>query len=326
MHDTEDVQIFLTGSSSHLLSRELATGLRGRSISYEVFPLSFPEFLRFRGLEYEPYSRSSESRVAAALEDYLDTGGLPEIVLADPALRPRILREYVDLAFYKDLLDRYRLGNSHALRLLLKYCLGQPASLLNVHKLYNDFRSQGLSLTKDTLYRYVDCLEESYLIFPLPVAERSVRKQAVNPRKLHAVDWSLGYPFVPEQGIDVGHKLETAVFLHWRRQRKDLGYFGGEREIDLVLHPDRPQAVINVAFSVTQPQTWDREIGALEAAVVRAPDAERILVVHERPQRAPPASIKLVDAWRYLLGESPERPVRAKRTQPKTARRRSPRR
>lgn len=164
------------------------------------------------------------------------------------------------------------------------------------------------------------------MIFPLRVAERSVRKQAVNPRKLHAVDWSLGYPFVPEKRIDVGHKLETAVFLHWRRQRQDLGYFGGEREIDLVLHPDRPQAVINVAFSVTQPQTWDREIGALEAAVVRAPDAERILIVHERPQRALPKSIQLVDAWRYLLGESPERPVRAQRTQPKTAGRRSPRR
>lgn len=302
LHDTEDVQIFLTGSSSHLLSRELATGLRGRSISYEVFPLSFPEFLRFRGLEHEPYSRSSESRVAAALVDYLDTGGLPEIVLADPDLRQRILREYVDLVFYKDLLDRYRLGNPHALRLLLKHCLGQPASLLNVHKLYNDFRLQGLSLTKDTLYRYVDCLEESYLIFPLPVAERSVRKRAVNPRKLHAVDWALGYPFVPEQRIDVGRKLETAVFLHWRRQRQDLGYFGGEREIDLVVNPERPQVVINVAFSLSQPQTWEREIGALEAAALRAPDAEQILVVHERPQRTPPASIQLVDAWRYLLG------------------------
>ena len=88
LHDTENARLFVTGSSSHFLSRELATGLRGRSISYEVFPLSFAEFLTFRGLEHEPFSRVSESRMAAALGDYLGTGGLPEVVLADESLRP----------------------------------------------------------------------------------------------------------------------------------------------------------------------------------------------------------------------------------------------
>jgi len=100
LHDTQDAQIFLTGSSSHLLARELATSLRGRTISYEVFPLSFAEFLRFRGLQHEPYSATSDSRIAAALNEYLAIGGLPEVVLADPDLRPRILKEYVDLVFY----------------------------------------------------------------------------------------------------------------------------------------------------------------------------------------------------------------------------------
>ena len=93
LHDTENAHIFVTGSSSHLMSRELATGLRGRSVSYEVFPLSFGEFLAFRGVAYEPYSRASESRVAASMEDYLRTGGLPEVVLADESLRQRILKE-----------------------------------------------------------------------------------------------------------------------------------------------------------------------------------------------------------------------------------------
>lgn len=300
--DTENVHIFLTGSSSHLLSREIATGLRGRSISYEVFPLSFAEFLAFRGIVHEPYSRRSESRVAAALMEYLATGGLPEVVLADAALRPRILREYVDLVFYKDLLERYKLTNPQALRLLLKHCLGQPASLLNVHKLYNDFRSQGLVLSKNTLYHYVACLEESYLIFPLPIADRSVRKQAINPKKLHVVDWALGYPFLPETRIDVGRKLETAVFLHWRREREDLGYLGGEREIDLVVGHDRSEALINVALSVTAQSTWEREVGALTWAAARRPRARRLLVAHERSNRAAPAGIEVVEAWRHLLG------------------------
>ena len=188
LDDTGSGSVFVTGSSSQLLTRELATSLRGRSISYEVFPLSFPEFLAFKDLKHERYSRESEARMVGALSEYLAIGGLPEVVLADPALRQRILKEYVDLVFYKDLVERYRVSNPLVLRQLLKYCLGSPASLLNVHKVYNDFRSRGFELSKDTLYRYLGYLEESYIIFPVPIADRSIRKQAINPRKLHPID------------------------------------------------------------------------------------------------------------------------------------------
>ena len=127
-------------------------GLPGRSVSYEVFPLSFDEFLKYRGLEHEPYSRTSESRLASALEEYLKTGGLTEGVLADESLRPRILKEYVDLVFYRDLVERCGVANPQLMRRLFRQGLGHPASLFNVHKLYQDFRSQGLALSKDTLY------------------------------------------------------------------------------------------------------------------------------------------------------------------------------
>jgi uncharacterized protein len=305
LHDTQDAQIFLTGSSSHLLARELATSLRGRTISYEVFPLSFAEFLRFRGLQHEPYSASSESRMAAALNEYLSIGGLPEVVLADADLRPRILKEYIDLVFYKDLVERYKVANPALLRQLLKQCLSQPAALLSPHKMYKAFRTQGYELSKDTLYRYLHYLEESYIVFLLPVSERSVRKQAMNPKKQHPVDWALGYPLVPEPFIDVGHKLETAVYLHWRRQREDLAYVGGEREIDLVVNTDQPELLVNVAAHVDRPDVYEREIGGLEWAAGRIPAAKRILVVQETPARETPKGIEVIEAWRYLL--QPER-------------------
>ncbi len=301
LHDTQDAQIFLTGSSSHLLARELATSLRGRTVSYEVFPLSFAEYLRFRGLQHGPHSASSDSRMAAALNDYLAIGGLPEVVLADPDLRPRILKEYVDLVFYKDLVERYKVANPALLRQLLKQCLSQPASLLSPHKVYKDFRSQGYELSKDTLYRYLHYLEESYIVFLLSVAERSVRKRAMNPKKLHGVDWALGYPLVPEPFINVGHKLETAIYLHWRRQREDLGYLGGEREIDLVVNPEQPELLVNVAHHIDHPRVYEREIGGLEWAAGRMPRAKRILVVQEIPARDLPKGIEVIEAWRYLL-------------------------
>lgn len=310
LHDTEDVHVFVTGSSSHLLSREIATGLRGRSVSFEVFPLSFPEFLAFRGITHVPYSRPSEARMAAALEAYLATGGLPEVVLADGDLRQRILKEYVDLVFYKDLVERYRVGNPLVMRQLLRHCLANPASLFNAHKLYQDLRSQGIALSKDTLYSYVSHLEESFVIFMLTVAERSVRKQASNPKKLHAIDWALALPFVAEPAIDVGRRLESAVFLHWRRTREDLGYFGGDGEVDLVVNRTRPEELINVAYSTSSTATWEREVAGLVRAGARFPGVPRTLVVHELGAHRAPDGIEVVTAWRYLLGDAASDPKR----------------
>jgi predicted AAA+ superfamily ATPase len=109
----------------------------------------------------------------------------------------------------------------------------------------------------------------------------------------------IGGGFAP---IDPGCKLETAVFLHWRRQREDLAYLSADREIDLVVNGERPEALINVALSVSHPAAWEREIAALEWASAKAPRASRVLVVHEDAARRPPAGIKIVEAWRYLLG------------------------
>jgi len=300
LHDTRVGGIFLTGSSSHLLAREIATGLRGRCLSYEVFPLSFAEYLAFRGLVPERYSAPAEAAAAAALDDYLETGGLPEVVLAEPALRPRVLKEYTDLVFYRDLVERHGLANPAVMRELLRHCLASPASLLNPHKLYQDFRSRGLALGKDTLYRYLGFLEEAFVVFTVPVAERSVRKRAMQPKKLHVVDWALGYPYRPGAMIDRGRKLENAVFLHHRRQRDDLGYVGGSGEVDLVVGAASPEAWINTAWSLADDDTWERETAAL--AGEGAPPL-RVLVARETAGREPPPGIHLREAWRYLLAE-----------------------
>lgn len=123
----------------------------------------------------------------------------------------------------------------------------------------------------------------------------------MNPKKLHGVDWALGYPLVPEPLIDAGRKLENAVYLHWRRQREDLAYLGGEREVDLVVNPERPELLINVALHVDDAETYERETAALEWAGARVPRAKRILVVREVPAREAPKGIEVIEAWRYLL-------------------------
>jgi len=300
LHDTRAGAVLVTGSSSKLLSREIATGLRGRCLSYEVFPLSFPEYLAFRGLQHEPHSAASDARMAAALDDYLQTGGLPEVVLAEEALRPRILREYVDMVFYRDLLERHRLSNPVVLRELLRHCLASPATLLNPHRQYADLRSRGLAVGKDTIYRYLRFVEDAYLIYLLPVAERSLRKQAAQPKKLHVVDWTLGYPYRPGSLIDRGRRLENAVFLHFRRQREDLSYLAGPKEIDLVVgEAGQAEVWVNTAWSLSEEETWHRESAAIQR---EGGPRQRILVARETAGRRAPRGIAIAEAWRFLGG------------------------
>jgi uncharacterized protein len=297
LHDTRAATVFLTGSSSSLLAKGIATALRGRCLSYEVFPLSFGEYLAFRGIEVEAYDASSEARARRALEDYLDTGGLPEIVLAPEALRLAMLREYVDLVFYRDLVERHRVANPEALRAVLRHALGAPASMLSPHKLYRDLRSRGISVGKDTLYRYVRLLEDALLVYLAPVADRSLRRQAVLPKKLHLVDWALGRVVRPTPLLDRGRRLENAVFLHHRREREDLGYLPGPAEVDLTLGVERPEAWIHTTWSVGEDAAWARELEA-----VRRPGAPptNLLVVHEATSRPPPPGARIMEAWRYL--------------------------
>ncbi len=301
LRDTEDVEIFVTGSSSQLLSRDLSTAMRGRSITLEVFPLSFREFLVFRDVETATYDAETESRIRALLVEYLVWGGFPEIVLADESLRPLILEEYASLMLFRDVVERYAVRNEKVMRTLLRYCYRNTASLLNVSKLYRDFKSMGLSASKNTLYEYLSHLEDAFLVFALPKREDSLRKQEHNPKKMHVVDPGLVSAFKAYPRRDLGHKLETAVFIETRRSRKDLFYYVNDHEIDLC---DRDDTLfVNSCWSLAEDDTLRREEAALAFGRQRWPGAESYLLYHEY---APGSRIRkrgYLPAWRYLLGQ-----------------------
>lgn len=294
--DTEDVRIFVTGSSSRLLTRDLAPALRGRSIGYEVFPLSFSEYVRFVGLSPQDHDRDSEARLRSAFEAYVAWGGLPELVLADRDLRPLILADYASLIFYRDIVERYSVGNEHLMRLLLQFCAARPASLLSVHKLHRDIRSRGVAASKNTLYEYLDHLEDAYLIFRLPRHDRSVRKQAQNPKKVHLIDPALGRAFTTAGSANRGAWLENLVFLHERRRSREIYYASNGHEVDLVVPTTDGVRFSNVAWSLADADTLDRERESMRFGRQQYPDASGTLVAHETAGEA-----AAVEAYRHLL-------------------------
>ena len=299
IQDTEDVDIFVTGSSSQLLTRDLSTSLRGRSISFEIFPLSFREYLHFRRVEFVPYSAESESIIRRELQLYLLWGGFPEITLADETLRPLILEEYSSMMMYRDLLERHTIRNEKLMRMILRHCFRNTSTLLNVSKLHRDFKSQGLSISKNTIFEYLEYLEDSFLIFLLPVNESSLRKQEHNPKKLHIIDTGLASAFKAYPMRDLGRKLETAVFLEIRRNRKDLYYFKNAHEIDLCDYEG--SLFINSCWSMEHDSTLRRECESMEFGYSQWPSAKGYFLYHEFTPRVESEVPGAMPAWKFLL-------------------------
>ncbi len=299
IHDTENVSIFLTGSSSSLLRKEMSTAMRGRSISYEVFPLSFAEFIDWQGLEVVPYSPDSEARVVHAFHEYLEWGGFPEVVLAERPLKMLILQEYASLMLHRDLIERYHVRNERLMHLLLKFCAEHTASLVSINKLFKDFTSQGLKTGKASLYDYMTMLEDAFIAFPCPKLDPSSRRRLQAPSKIHLLDPGLCRVFRPFPERDRGHRFETLVYLHERRKRAELFHYRNGFEIDLCW--DEGAEFINVAWEMNTPDTLQRELRAFDAGRALWPESRGRIVYGAADSIPASHAAHAVEGWRYLL-------------------------
>lgn len=307
--DSEALQLTLTGSSSRLLSREIASALRGRSLSTELFPFSFREVLRHQGIDTSLAGGLSSARralLANRLRDYLETGGFPEVQGVAAPLRVRILQEYVDVVILRDVVERHGVSNVAALRALIRQLLGAPAGAFSVHRFYNDLKSRGLRVSKTSLHEFLGFLEDAYLIQTLALDTRSERQRQVNPRKVYPIDTGLAQAYWHRPERNRGWLLETLVFLDLRRRGLELSYFRSQQgyEVDfLVRGTEMPPQAIQVSEQLTDPKTREREVRALEAVMHERTLPEATLVTLDEETRITTSSgpVHVVPAWRWLL-------------------------
>ena len=267
IYDNLNVRIFITGSSSKLLGAELATSLRGRTITYEIFPFSFSEFLAFRGIEINLYSSQSLSYIVNAFDAYIHQGGFAETIDVLPDIRSRILRDYADLIIYKDIVERHGIQNLTLMKHLVKYCFTNMATAASMTKLYNDYKSQGFRLGKDTLFEYFSYLSDAYAVFSVPVFRNSVREEQRNPKKIYAIDNGFKSIFDASLSADYGKLYENAAFLHLRRKSKEVYYFLQKQEVDFYCKIESDQFIVNVCYDINDPQTRNRELRGLSEAL-----------------------------------------------------------
>ena len=301
--DTENCRIFITGSSAKLLSKEIATSMRGRSLLYEIFPLSFKEFLRFKDIDARNYSSRGLAEIKNAFNEYLARGGFPEVVNYDSDIYIRTLQEYLDLIMYKDIIDRYKITNGPLLKTLMKFCFVNISKLVSSNKLYNDFKSQGLRLSKNTIYEYLSHLEDAYGAFTIPIYSKSVSEEMRNPRKIYSVD--IGFKRVMDFASrkDIGYFYENIVFLELRRHIKEIFYFKKKQEVDFFFEKEGKPHLINVSYNITEPATRKREItGLLEAMNYFSIDNGLIITAElEEEITADEKNIRIIPLWKWLL-------------------------
>jgi len=287
IYDTLAKKIFLTGSNAKLLSKEIATSLRGRSLSFEIMPLSFKEFLSFKEIdEQDIYSTRNISLIQNAFEEYLLWGGYPELVGIEDRFKPQVLQEYFNVMLYRDLVERYTIKDVSVLRYLMKRLIASFTKEFSVNKLYNELRSRGISISKDRIYRLVDQIFSIYMLAYVEKHDPSVTKREMSNKKIYLYD--NGFAAVTHYSFfeDRGKLLENLVFTHLRAQTEEIYFLKNRWECDFAVFPSKKQSLVVQVTQRLDSDNLNREIKGLEMARKRIPNSKVLLLAVEVDQAA----------------------------------------
>ncbi len=308
LHD-EGFIIWITGSSSKLLSKEIATSLRGRTLSYPILPFSFREFLRIKrvSFDFKALSSPEKSKLGNLLQEYLIYGGFPEIIQeADPQIKLKIIEEYLNLIIYKDIVERYKLRNSQLVKWLIKAMISSFSKELSIHKLYLTLKSQGVKVSKNTLYMYISILEDSFFGLLLPKFSYSIRKKELGITKLYLSD--ISFFKLIETTADSGRVMENMVFLELFRRKKplmEIFYWKNQQqeEVDFVVKEKKSVQLIQVCTDISNPDTKKRELRALHKASdqLRCSDLLIITPDYEGQENLEEKKVVYIPLWKWLM-------------------------
>lgn len=315
--DTEPVRIFVSGSSSKTSSKEIPTELRGRFLEVRVFPLSFEEFLRFKEKKFDlkaaEYSEDEKAKIIKMLNEYLEFGSLPEIVLAPEEKKREIAHSYYNTVVRRDIIEKFNVKNEEALKALLRLLLNSKEYSIN--KLYNTLKSLNYEIGKTTLQHYLGYIENSYFMFSLPIFSYKIKDQLQYVRKNYFIDTifitSLSTRFSKEQGRLYENKVALSL---QEKYGENLYYWkDSNNEVDFVVKEGlKVKQLIQVCYSLAEENTKKREIRALLRASKEL-QCKDLLIVNEEEEKVEEVSwfgierkIKFLPLWKFLLFECQE--------------------
>lgn len=298
-----NLKIVVTGSNSSLLKGEYAVLLTGRTIPYEVYPFSFREIVKYRGIIKDlsmPAVISRKARIRHAFSEYLLYGGFPEVVNEENTkLKTALLKEYYNGILTRDVIRRYAIRRTKQYEKAAHFLMSNATALFSVKNL-----SGILDVNVHTLEEYIGYLEDVYLLFSVNHFSYSLKKQITYPRKAYCVDngFISAVSFVFSE--DAGRLLENAVFAGIKTGGMECFYWKGKKECDFIVKEGKAVSnAIQVCYSLKDAATRKRELdGLLEAmkefklrkgTILTYDEAESISVEGRK--------IEVVPVWQWLL-------------------------
>jgi len=310
LYEFEDIKFFITGSNASLLSGEIATSLTGRHRTLELYPFSFREFAREKGVEVnekELLKSNVRTKARRLFDEYLTLGGFPEIVKTS---HTDLVQEYFRDILFRDIVIRYSIRNVRQLKELALYLASNVSSVSSYKKLKDLIGVKSLGTVKNYLHYF----EEAFLFFRVSLFDYSLKRQIYNPEKIYCVDHSIppsvGFSFSP----NIGKILENIVFIELRRRGKEVYYWKSKKGKEVDFIEKKGNTLINaiqVSFNLVNEETRNREIqGALSAH--RELGIKKVSVLTfdtEGDESINGLDITYIPVWKWLL-----RPFETKHT------------
>lgn len=303
----ENINVYFSGSSARLISREVGTAMRGRSLMWELFPFSFEEFLDYKGIPTTVVGQSARSRVRNAFKEYWEKGGFPEVLDVDASLRVMIHQDYFKTMIYRDVVDRFDALHPQAVRDAAFRLLNSTASLYSINALTGYLKSLGHKVSKTFTSAIPEWFEDAYALFSLKLFDASLHRQNVNPRKLYVIDHALVRSCSTGILVNSGHLLENMVFIDGRRRGRSLYYYRTRngREVDFVWR-DADGILVLLQVCEQMPEgsrARERELAALREAQSEQTGCRALIVTRDEEMSIPSehGPITVLPIWKWLL-------------------------
>lgn len=303
---SENCEVFITGSSSKMLSAEIATQMRGRSISWELFPFSFKEYLDYKKIEYHSLASKNRLLIKNSFEEYFRIGGFPEVRNVDERIRLMIHQEYYRAILHRDVIERHDTIHPRAVMHAGYRMISSIASLYSINRMTEYLKSIGHKVSKNFVSACIQWFEDSYFIFSVMIFNLSIAKQNVNAKKAYCVDHSLAMSVSPRLSENKGLLLENLIFTHLRRRTKRIYYYRTHKgkEVDFLWldENDKPH-LVQICFSLQDSQTKNRELKSLIEAMQELDlyNSSIITFDEEKEIRDDKRVIHIIPAWKFLL-------------------------
>lgn len=303
-------KVIVTGSSSKLLRDDIATELRGKAISSTIYPLSFSEFLEFKGFGYKPGSTKGQAETRRLFDEFLKWGAYPALTGVEEYTKEALLREYFDTMILKDIIQRHNVSKPQQCIYLYNYLLSNISKSHTIMSAFRYLKQAGFNTSRDAVRAQVNWAEDSWLLSNISIYSDSLKKQERNYKKIYAIDWGLANKNSLIWDGAYSRAFENMIFIHLYQKWHRIHYYLTKKkrqEVDFIAVDanGRPGMAVQVCMDIDQKNTLKRELEPMISTAKYFGIKENLLITYnqEKDFHRDGVLVKAIPAWKWLLND-----------------------